>query len=174
MKKLYSTIMMLAMMVAALSFTACGGDDDDGDDIDTGGSSYTLTVTNQDGKVYHTFPKIDGVDWIGHLTNESERTNVWCFMSVGTTYLNIYFQPNNLTVQDFYVGCDLGTPDLNFGILRTRTNKYRYESGSISVIKNDGSHFFLKFDNYFARNVEYSSKTILVNGTLEVEKEILH
>lgn len=28
MKKLYSTIMMLAMMVAALSFTACGGDDD--------------------------------------------------------------------------------------------------------------------------------------------------
>ena len=29
MKKVYSTIMMLAMMVAALSFTACGGDDDD-------------------------------------------------------------------------------------------------------------------------------------------------
>ena len=29
MKKIYSTIMMLAMMVAALSFTACGDDDDD-------------------------------------------------------------------------------------------------------------------------------------------------
>ena len=29
MKKLYSTIMLLAMMVAAVSFTACGGDDDD-------------------------------------------------------------------------------------------------------------------------------------------------
>ena len=29
MKKLYSTIMMLAMMVAALSLTACGSDDDD-------------------------------------------------------------------------------------------------------------------------------------------------
>ena len=28
MKKLYSTIMMLAIMVAALSFTACGSDDD--------------------------------------------------------------------------------------------------------------------------------------------------
>ena len=27
MKKLYSTIMLLATMVAALSFTACGGDD---------------------------------------------------------------------------------------------------------------------------------------------------
>ena len=28
MKKIYSTVMMLAMMVAALSLTACGGDDD--------------------------------------------------------------------------------------------------------------------------------------------------
>lgn len=29
MKKLYSTIMMLALMVAALGFTACGGGDDE-------------------------------------------------------------------------------------------------------------------------------------------------
>ena len=29
MKKIYSTFMMLAMMVAALSFTACGSDDDE-------------------------------------------------------------------------------------------------------------------------------------------------
>lgn len=29
MKKLYSTITMLAMMVAALSLTACGGSDDE-------------------------------------------------------------------------------------------------------------------------------------------------
>lgn len=34
MKKPYSTIMMLAMMVAALGGTACGGD---GDDDDKGG-----------------------------------------------------------------------------------------------------------------------------------------
>jgi len=38
MKKHYSKLMMLAMMVAALSFTACGGSDDD--EIDGGGSSY--------------------------------------------------------------------------------------------------------------------------------------
>ena len=29
MKKYYSVLVMLAMMIAALSFTACGGDDDD-------------------------------------------------------------------------------------------------------------------------------------------------
>ena len=37
-KYLCLTVMMLAMMVAALSFTACGGSDDD--EIDGGGSSY--------------------------------------------------------------------------------------------------------------------------------------
>ena len=37
MKKFYSTIMMLAMMVAALSFTACGGDSDD-DEFDNIGN----------------------------------------------------------------------------------------------------------------------------------------
>ena len=36
MKKLYSTIMLLAMMVAALGFTACGDDDED-----DGGSGYS-------------------------------------------------------------------------------------------------------------------------------------
>jgi hypothetical protein len=40
MKKLYSTIMLLAMMVAALGFTACGGDDDD----DNGGGSGSKSI----------------------------------------------------------------------------------------------------------------------------------
>ena len=40
MKKLYSSIMLLAMMVAALSLTACGGDDDE-NGVDGGGSSST-------------------------------------------------------------------------------------------------------------------------------------
>ena len=38
MKKIYSTVMMLAMMVAALSFTACGGDDD----VDNGGGDVSI------------------------------------------------------------------------------------------------------------------------------------
>ena len=39
MKKVYSTITMLAMMVAALSFTACGGDDDE---VDNGGGEASI------------------------------------------------------------------------------------------------------------------------------------
>ena len=57
MKKIYSTLTMLALMVAALSFTACGGDDDE---IDNGGLStpkyeaesalYTITDSQSDYK----------------------------------------------------------------------------------------------------------------------------
>lgn len=43
MKKLYSTIMMLAMMVAALGLTACGGDDEEEDDGGTSSSSLVGT-----------------------------------------------------------------------------------------------------------------------------------
>ena len=43
MKKLYSTIMLLAMMVAALSLTACG--DDDEDEVGGNGNSSSLVGT---------------------------------------------------------------------------------------------------------------------------------
>ena len=57
MKRIYSTLTMLALMVAALCFTACGGDDDE---IDNGGLStpkyeaesalYTITDSQSDYK----------------------------------------------------------------------------------------------------------------------------
>lgn len=43
MKQIYSTLMMLALMVAALSFTACGGDDDE-----EGGESSSALVGTWD------------------------------------------------------------------------------------------------------------------------------
>ena len=53
MKKLYSSIMMLAMMVAALGLTACGGDDEDEIGGDGGGgsasSTFTILYTYQNG-----------------------------------------------------------------------------------------------------------------------------
>lgn len=42
MKKLYSTFMLFAMMVAALSLTACGGDDEDGGGTSGNGSKLEL------------------------------------------------------------------------------------------------------------------------------------
>lgn len=57
MKKCYSVLVMLAMMVAALSFTACGGSDDeeDGGGIPSPSSSMTI--------------RINGVDWAASTEN---------------------------------------------------------------------------------------------------------
>ena len=71
MKKLYSTIMMLAMMVAALSFTACSSDDDeDGGDngsmlvldgykmrhsLNTETNTYDATITQRYNNMHFSF-----------------------------------------------------------------------------------------------------------------------
>ena len=78
MKKLYSTIMMLAMMVAALSLTACGGD---GDDDDKGGggngngnSSGDFIELTIDGKTYSK--NLIGIYAGGGLTDELSMTGM--------------------------------------------------------------------------------------------------
>lgn len=77
MKKLYSTVMMLAMMVAALSFTACGGDDDE---VDNGKSEATIVgmweCTNFDSDT-------DYPEMFESTINVGTRI---CFQSGGTYY----------------------------------------------------------------------------------------
>ena len=75
MKKLYSTVMVLAMMVAALSLTACGGDDDD---IDNGGGNSSALVGTWDA-VSSRFYNDEG--W-----EETEReTGYWVFTETTVT-----------------------------------------------------------------------------------------
>lgn len=69
MKKIYSTMMMLAMMVAALSFIACGGDDDE---IDNGGEKGQKTI------------KINGESFYCGSSSNVEQTKG------NGMYLNIY------------------------------------------------------------------------------------
>ena len=75
MKKLYSTILMFAMMVAALSFTACGGDDDE---IDTGGGDSSVLVGTWDA-VSSRFYNDDGWEEI------EDETGYWVFTETTVT-----------------------------------------------------------------------------------------
>jgi hypothetical protein len=52
MKKIYSIMVMLAMMVAALSLSACGGDDDDNGGNGGGGNTSNYLEVTIDGKKY--------------------------------------------------------------------------------------------------------------------------
>ena len=74
MKKIYSTILLLAMMVAALSLTACGGDDDE-----IGGNSSFMVGT---------WSVTSGQGWGGY-TGDGEAEYLQ-FKSNGT-YINVQF-----------------------------------------------------------------------------------
>ena len=76
MKKLFSTIMLLAMMVAALGLTACGGDDEEDDII--GNSSFLVG----------TWSVTSGQGWGGY-TGDGEAEYLQ-FKSNGT-YINVQF-----------------------------------------------------------------------------------
>lgn len=175
MKKLYSTIMMLAMMVAALSFTACGGGDDDDDDFGGGGkkTKNTITITDDSGDVYYSISVFDWTseddDINGNLTEDG---TIYCFMSrknvIDADYLHIYLENGEKSISDFPKGYDLGTPTVNFGVLRTYTNEYDYVSGSIKVSRNDGNSFTLEFNDYVA--AKQSGAKITIRGNLYVEK----
>ena len=73
MKKIYSTLTMLAMMVAALSFTACGDDDDE---IDNGGGNGKKTL------------KIDGESFYCGNSSSVEQTKG------SGMYINVYAVSN--------------------------------------------------------------------------------
>lgn len=77
MKKFYSTIAMLAMMVAALSFTACGSDDDE---IDNGGDSNASIVGTWE---LISFDVVKGSNYLDDGLNTGDRIT---FKSDGTYY----------------------------------------------------------------------------------------
>ena len=174
MKKLYSTIMMLAMMVAALSLTACGGSDDEGGGaVNPGGNgnnpNNTLTIVHSfEGKYVTLDAKGYPQSYNGYLT---DRGTIFCYMVKenysNPNYLHIHLENGEKSISDFPVGHDLGNPTLSFP---STSSRYKYLSGEVKVINNNGKGFTLEFNDYKAkRNAE---QEITLNGTLFVEKEV--
>ena len=106
MRKLYSTIMMLAMMVAALSFTACGGDDDD---VDNGGGEASIVGMWE---CTHFDADTDYPEMFESTIHVGTRV---CFQPGGTYYTDYgetgswSLKGNTLTVtvdDDFRIPCD--------------------------------------------------------------------
>lgn len=182
MKKLYSTIMMLAMMVAALSFTACGGDDDGGEGGGGSSSSSTLKMVSSYGGEYYIENGNNAYSIGNNRGNLSENGHIWCYLRASKRdethgmsggYFMIELK-NRKSISDFPKGYDLGELDMHFATQGdyNRYNKFDYVSGSIKVIANDGKSFTLKFDNYVAGRS--SGWTMTVNGTLYVENEVYY
>lgn len=178
MKKVYSTFLALATIVAALGLTACGGDDED-DDFGGSGkkTKSTITVTKDNDDVYYS---ISIFDWTseddlinGYLT---DRGQIFCYMSRKTAFDNynlyIYLENGEKSISDFPKGYDLGEPAVNFAFTQSHSTTYYYVSGSVKVVQNDGKSFTLQFNDYKAE--KSSGASIIIRGTLYVENEKIY
>jgi len=116
MKRIYSTLMMLALMVAALSFTACGGDDDD---IEEGDESSALIGT------------WEPISWEGVLDpiigDEDEYPTYWWFKSDHT--LKVYNCDSQSVVETINIEWYL-----NNGIITLKVLDGEYSGVTISFV----------------------------------------
>lgn len=164
MKKLYSTIMMLAMMVAALSLTACGGSDDN-DEIggDGGGSSTSSTFTiiyDDGGEQIFTHDSDIAIQSLcaefGNFERYDSPRGSYFYMMIGTKGDFYIIFPRQQYGEDlassyFSVGYnDFGADATDIERVSASGSGWYGEhiSGSAKVTKNDGKYITIDFNNY--------------------------
>lgn len=166
MEKYRLTIAMLAMMVAALSFTACGGDDDE---VDNGSGSNTVFTITVDGKEHnYNSGYLEYMDLLGTWESLSNSN----FLSIGVPSLlsefRIYYPMNTNPSSYFKVGYDSFENDAT-EICLSGGSRYNcsYVKGSAKVTKNDGKNLTVKFSKYtFTWNG--GGREIIFDGTLNI------
>lgn len=154
MKKLYSTIMLLAMMVAALSLTACGGDDEDDIGGDSPSTMFTITI---DGNTKEMSQEV----W--DLLGRWEGTA----LLIGTSIGDFRFKfPSGTTFSSFTTGYNSFEDDAEKITIGISSIRCSYASGSATVISNDGKNMKVRFSNYtFTWN---TSREIIFDGILNI------
>ena len=148
MKKVYSTILVLATMVAALSLTACGGDDKDDD---FGGvddpSSYEFTIT-YDGKTREYEAGYQEVYSEGAFWDKDKH---YFYLGLQIPFGNVIIKfPSSVVASDFksgnkFVGYEFQWTSYAGGIWAFDGN---YIDGSATVKSNDGKTIVVRFSNF--------------------------
>ena len=159
------------MMVAALSFTACGDGDDESKGDGGGNNSRPYTVIVDNGKPYEIdqFFQSPGS---GFGLYSSQKHYLGLQVIPMYAYFQMYFSPNTNPSQLFKVGYnrfEKDAIDIRWDGTSGRDIKLTYVSGSAKVIKNTVEEgltcFTIEFDNYkFTWN---SGRTIIFDGILK-------
>ena len=168
MKKLYSTIMMLAMMVAALSFSACGSNNGEDDDFnDDSPSDYMFSITYDDevykfGEGYFKlFP--EAAVWY-----EKEHY-FYLGISRPAGYVGVTFT-SSVSSKDLTFGYNDFTPYVH-ARAGVKFKSKDYSSGSATVISNNGEYIILKFSKYTfikePENMSYNTHTYIIDGIVK-------
>ena len=134
------------MMVAALSFTACGDDDEEGDG---GINDVVFSIT------------IDGIttEYSRWLMEGAELWSTWSshngqnYLRIGTASLigDLYLvYPYGIDPATYFsVGySDFEKDAIDIKLVMSSSHSCDYVSGSAKVSKNDGEHLVVEFSNY--------------------------
>lgn len=176
MKKFYSTILMLAMMAAAMGLTAGSSSSDDDETGGGGGSSSSFSITYDGTKNY-----VENVKWLNPLYGNGgyNEGNYFCLENypLNGGQIHIIFPYSqygkNVPPSYFQVGyCDFGEDATDIEYISAEMSGWYGEcvSGSAKVIKNSGNSITLQFSNYkFEVSRKGKTHEFILNGTLAFE-----
>ena len=166
MRKVHSTIMMLAMIVAALSFTACGGDDDSAsnqsyDILEINGVNYACYGY----RCYVTFSSF----W--DLSNHSGHISLPCGKLAdaqkGEYDYDYMFTIDLQGSQDLQKNSKLEDFSPTFVSSTDMWTTLNYVSGSATVVdKKNDTYVTIKFDSF---KFGSGSKSYTLNGTVQLD-----
>ena len=171
MKKLYSTIMTLAMMVAALSLTACGGDDEENGGINLKQDYDILQVNGVDYACYGYRCAITySSSW--NKSNHSGTILLPCGKlsdaKKGEYDYDYMYDISLKGSRELKKGSKLEEYSLKFKSSEDFNHNYEYTSGSATVadIRSD-EYITVKFDSFMVSNKEGDS--YVLNGTVQLD-----
>lgn len=148
MKKLYSTILVLATMVAALSLTACGGDDEDDDfgDVDAP-SSYEFAITYDGETKEYEAGYLEAYSLAAVWNSDSHHFYLGLLKPYGNVIIKF---PSSVEASDFksgnkFVGYEFQWTSYAGGIWAFDGD---YIDGSATVKSNDGKTIVVRFSNF--------------------------
>ena len=156
MKRFYSTVIMLAMIVAAWSLTAGGGDDE-------GGDSFSITIDGNRTEYNSLYQQ--KVSRIGNWGGDgSNRLSIYVPGLFGYFVINC---PSNTDTSSFfkvgYNSFEKDATDIHIG--SPRNYRCTYVKGSAIVIKNDGKNLTVRFSQY-TFTWHNGGREIMFDGTL--------
>ena len=171
MKKLYSTIMMHAMMVAALGLTACGSDDDEEDEINLKQDYDILQVNGVDYACYGYRCDITYSSTWNKTKNSGELLLPCGKLSDAKKGEYDYDYMYGIKIEgskELKNGSKLEDYSLQFDSSEDYYHKYYYTSGTATVvgIRSD-EYITVKFDSFIVSNKDGGS--YVLNGTVQLD-----
>jgi hypothetical protein len=175
MKKLYSTIMLLAMMVAALSLTACGGDDEEGDGGITLKQDYDILQVN--GVDYACYGYRCDITFSStwNKTNHSGEILLPCGkLSDAKKGEYDYDYMYGIKIEgskELKKGSKLEDYSLRFDSSEDYYHKYNFTSGSATVVDiRSDEYITIKFESFMVSNKDGNS--YVLNGTVQLDFDV--